>query len=305
MAIPMTVVGGYLGAGKTTLVNAVLSSAAMRIAVVVNDFGAVNVDADLINSRSGDIIELTNGCVCCSLQNGMAAVMARLGAMDPPPDHILVEVSGVGDPAPVIAWADHPGFRRHGVVACADAETVRDKATDRWVADTVVRQLESADILHLTKTELVSSVDAVEVRDWLHSVAAGTPVYDDREAVIARLLDPTPMRVRAVAEPIEPAHVAEDTHVTCSASTVGGVDLDRVRGFLADLPAEAVRVKGVLRTLQSPDRRTVVNVAGRRVEITDDGPWIASHASHLVVICSGVASVHSSLEADLALALTS
>ncbi len=82
--------------------------------MVVNDFGALNVDADLVRSRSEDTLELSNGCVCCSLADGMAAVMERLRAMDPPPDQVVVEVSGVGDPSKVAGWGDHPGFRRNG-----------------------------------------------------------------------------------------------------------------------------------------------------------------------------------------------
>ena len=75
----MTVLGGYLGAGKTTLINDLLSRAEnQRVAVVVNDFGALNIDAELVRSRSEDTLELSNGCVCCSLADGMAAVMERL-----------------------------------------------------------------------------------------------------------------------------------------------------------------------------------------------------------------------------------
>ncbi len=142
----MTVLGGYLGAGKTTLVNELLAGAVgQRVAVVVNDFGAVNVDADLVRSRSEDTLELSNGCVCCNLADGMAVVMERLRAMEPPPDRVLVEVSGVGNPAVVAGWGDHPGFRRDGVLVCADVETIRDHVSDRWVGDTVMEQLVGAD----------------------------------------------------------------------------------------------------------------------------------------------------------------
>ena len=120
----LTVIGGYLGAGKTTLINRLLAgTGGGRIAVVVNDFGAVGVDASLIRSRTADTIELTNGCLCCSLTDDLAGVMTGLAAREPRFEHVVVELSGVGQPSAMTAWGWFPGFRPGRTVVCADALT--------------------------------------------------------------------------------------------------------------------------------------------------------------------------------------
>jgi G3E family GTPase len=293
----MTVLGGYLGAGKTTLVNELLAGAVgQRVAVVVNDFGAVNIDADLVRSRSEDTLELSNGCVCCDLADGMAAVMERLRSMDPPPDRVLVEVSGVGNPAAVAGWGDHPGFRRGGVLVCADVETIRDHASDRWVGDTVTGQLTGADMVLVTKTDLVTPERVGEVRRWVADVARGATVIEDRAEVAAMLATgsapPTPPPDEAGERVDGTSGAHADTHRTWSWTWQGSVDPEELRRLMEALPVEVVRVKGTVRTTGVADTRTLVQVVGRRVQLVDDGPWDAAEGpSKLVVIAAGAPAV--------------
>lgn len=267
--VPLTVLGGYLGSGKTTLVNAMLREAGgRRIAVLVNDFGAVNVDADLIRRRGATTVELANGCVCCSLVDGMAQAMVTLAGLDPRPEYAVVELSGVADPGKMAAWGHYPGFTPGGVLVCADAETVRTKAADKWVGDTVVHQLGGAELVLLTKTDLVGERAAADVRAWLARTVPGVPVVD---AAAGLLLDPPVDAGRPVRDAGQGPHAE---HHSWSGETDIAVDRQALEAALDALdPAEVVRVKGVVRLADSPDRRTLVQTVGRRRELTDDGAW--------------------------------
>src|SRR5689334_9991881 len=100
MAIPLTVIGGFLGAGKTTLVNHLLRGGhGRRIAVMVNDFGAINIDAELVADRAADTISLANGCICCSIGDSLMLALIELLHRPDPPEHLVIEASGVADPA--------------------------------------------------------------------------------------------------------------------------------------------------------------------------------------------------------------
>lgn len=284
MPIPVTVLGGYLGAGKTTLVNRILAgSEGLRVVVVVNDFGEVNVDEALITSRSGDTIGLANGCVCCNLSEGMAAVIERIRAMRPPPDHVVIEVSGVGDPGPVAAWADHPGFDRNAVLVCADAETVRAKLDDRWVGDTVRAQLHAGDLILLTKTDLLGSQALDRTRAWLSAVVPAVPVVDAHALDLADLLN-APAGPRPALEALGHQHGRHRSWVLRSDRPV---DPTALREAILAAPAGVVRVKGIVRTTEAPLQRTAVNAVGRHCEMTDAGPWGDTDGqSYLVVVAS-------------------
>src|SRR5712672_1356358 len=101
--VPILLVAGFLGAGKTTVVNHLLAHAeGRRIAAVVNDFGAINIDAELITGASEGIVSLTNGCICCSLQGDLLRTLGALLRRDPRPEFIVIETSGVADPSDIV-----------------------------------------------------------------------------------------------------------------------------------------------------------------------------------------------------------
>ena len=169
--VPLTVVGGYLGAGKTTLINGMLRGAnGRRLAILVNEFGALPIDEDLIIARSENLISIAGGCICCTFGDSLADALAGFARMDAPPDHVLVEASGVAIPSSIAATASLvSGMELHGTVVLADAQTICTRARDRFMGDTVKRQLADADIVVLTRSELVGG-DAIEaVTAWVAS----------------------------------------------------------------------------------------------------------------------------------------
>jgi G3E family GTPase len=178
--VPISLIGGYLGAGKTTLVNRWLRlarDAGLRLAVLVNDFGEIGIDGDLIVARREDIIELAGGCVCCSVGGDLVGALERLRARDPAPDRILLETSGVALPGTVAATARlAQGVAVDPVLVLADAATVRARANDAYVGDTVLRQLARAERVLLSRVDLLDAAALDAVRTWLDALIPGVPV---------------------------------------------------------------------------------------------------------------------------------
>ena len=155
---PFTVIGGFLGAGKTTLVNRLLSASdAPRCAVLVNDFGAIAVDESLIESHGGETIALKNGCVCCTIGDDLGRAIAAALDFAPPLAHIVVEASGVAHPGKIADVARIAGeLKPGGVFVLADAAEVRAQLADRWIADTVHGQFQAAGCIVVSKLNLLS-----------------------------------------------------------------------------------------------------------------------------------------------------
>src|SRR3954452_17242483 len=135
--IPVTIVGGFLGAGKTTLVNHLLRTATRRYAVLVNDFGAISVDAGLIAGADGAVMALANGCVCCSIGPDLGATLASIAARHPKPEHILVEASAVSDPWRIAQLVKlEQDVALDTVLVLVDAEAFPAQLADPYLADT-------------------------------------------------------------------------------------------------------------------------------------------------------------------------
>lgn len=252
--VPFTLLGGYLGAGKTTIVNHVLATAeGRRIVVLVNDVGAVNVDAALIANHDGPTLTLTNGCVCCALDDGFAITLETVRALPERPDHVLMELSGVGEPARLVSWASTAGFRLDGVVVAVDAEQFADQLARRYVGDTVDAQVRSADLLVLTKGDLVDDTGPAEQLiaerssvPMLHAVAGRVPI----DAVLG-----------IGGSTVEHVPHPNDVDVVTRSIDVAGIDLAGLDALLAALPSSTVRVKGLV-AIEGEVQE--VHVVGRR-----------------------------------------
>lgn len=284
--IPVTVIGGYLGAGKTTLVNHVLRASSERVAVIVNDFGEISIDEDLIAAADGDKLTLANGCICCSLADGFAAALGTVRSTEPPPDRLLIEASGVADPAQIAAYGHTPGLRLDAVVVMADAEQVQRQANDRWVADTVRMQLAAADLLVVNKVDLLGNADDVEALcDWLAGLAGRAAVVRvSRAAVpIEVLFGPradggeTDVSVGHTGAATTPH--AEDLFDSQTVELDAPVPLQLIESLLADLPGGVARLKGLVQVM--PPDGASVEVADYLVEAVGPRTSTTPHTSEL------------------------
>ena len=178
--IPLIVIGGFLGSGKTTLINQLLSEATTpRCAIVVNDFGDINIDSKLIEYKDDNIIALKNGCVCCSMANDLTQTLSQIVNFTIRPEKILIEASGVSLPKKIADVAKiSADFLPAGVCVLADSIALERQLKDRWIADTVELQLQSANAIILSKTNSNNlSIDYIDQLKILMQLNPGAEIY--------------------------------------------------------------------------------------------------------------------------------
>ncbi|MBC7636611.1 MAG: GTP-binding protein [Acetobacteraceae bacterium] len=243
--IPLTVIGGFLGAGKTTLVNHLLATGGKRWGVLVNDFGAINVDAALIAASDGQTMALTNGCVCCNMGDDLGDGLAAMAARIPPPEHVIVEASGVGDPWRIAQMAlIEPGFTLEPLVVLVDATALPAQLDDHWTGDTVARQLAFAEIVVITKIDLADAAQLAMVHARIAQLRPQARVIETAHASLPE----TALGFTPPARPPASRFQADEiTHAfpTQRIAADQPFDRDRLRWVLGMLPASVLRLKGV------------------------------------------------------------
>ncbi len=183
--IPVTVVGGYLGAGKTTLINHLLRSSKQRIAILVNEFGELAIDKDLIEAQEDSLISISGGCICCSFGSDLIGALMKLKDNYPRFDQIIIETSGVALPLSVAGSFQLLGeFEHHGTLIVVDAEKILSNSKNQYIGDTINRQIKDADLLLLNKSDLVDVKNILEVKRWLKTKNTKAKVLQTKNAQI-------------------------------------------------------------------------------------------------------------------------
>jgi G3E family GTPase len=292
--LPVVLVGGYLGAGKTTLVNHLLRQASgRRVAVLVNDFGDVHIDADLIEGSDAGVLSLAGGCLCCSFGDDLVGTLMALARRAPRPDLCLIELSGVALPAAVARTARLAlGIELSATLVVADAALIRRQAEDRHVGDTVRQQLQAADWLLLNKPDLVDGAQWRAAQDWLAEAAplarllpgaaADLPVElvlgwraQDLAAPESRAESAPGLALRAMAAPPQPP----SPFASRSLAVPDGTDLHALARLLADPALGVLRAKGLARDARGDGQ--LLQLAGGRWAVT---PAVVQGAGRLVLI---------------------
>lgn len=326
---PVTVLSGALGAGKTTTLNHLLTNADRRLAVLVNDVGEVNIDADRIENREGGVAELSNGCICCDLRDDLEVEVSRL-ARERTFDHLVVEASGISEPAPVArlftTGAASAAYDLNALATVVDAATFRETVggtetvttesirrqrperveeagETRPLADLLVDQVETADVLLVNKCDLVEEADLTDLEELLRSLNPRATLLRATHGAVAPadLLDSASFDLGTVSETeawqraVEHAEVHEggtdrdhdhegDHH---DPKSTYGVDSfvyrarrplhpERFAEFLRDLPEGVLRSKGVAWVAGRDDLLLRYEQAGPSRRVEADGAWIAS-----------------------------
>jgi G3E family GTPase len=285
-ALPVTVVGGYLGTGKTTLVNNLLRAAAgRRIAVLVNDFGTTPIDRDLIVATDGDTLEISGGCVCCSYGSDLMERLMSLPEQRPDVERIVLEVSGVALPGMVAnAVTLLEPYRIDAVVVMADAETVQAQADDAYLGDTILRQLTAADLIVLNRCDLVDDAARERTIAWLAQPAPDARVLPTTYASVAPelligLRDGSMPRGHATLQTPGAPDAASLYHAL-ELDMPPDIDLQQLGRLLAAPSTGVLRAKGMAR--DAGGGIAALHVVGRRFSV-DPAPSGAA-PTKLVVI---------------------
>jgi G3E family GTPase len=269
--LPVTVVGGYLGTGKTTLVNHLLRSAdGRRIAVLVNDFGTTPIDRDLIVAADGETLEISGGCVCCSYGSDLMETLMALPRQRPDVERVVLEASGVALPGMVAnAVTLLEPYRIDAIVVVADAESVERQAADAYLGDTIQRQLAAADLIVLNRCDLVAGPSRDRTMAWLAERAPDArivPAIHGRIApeLVVGLRD-GPSRRGSPGLHAPGAPDAASLYESLALDLPSSVDPECLGRLLAGPGTGVLRAKGMTR--RDDGRMVALHVVGRRYAI--------------------------------------
>ncbi|MCP5363771.1 MAG: cobalamin biosynthesis protein CobW [Hyphomicrobiales bacterium] len=337
MKTPATVITGFLGAGKTTLIRHLMKNAnGRRLALVINEFGDLGVDREILlgcgieNCAEGDMIELANGCLCCTVADEFVPTMEKLLDRATPPDHILIETSGLALPKPLVKAFQWPDIRSRvtvdGVISIIDAravasgrfaddpdalraERLADPALDHDepLAELFADQIACADLIVLNKTDLINASEASCVNSILEQTKR--PMAKVVPTAFSALDPRIVLGLSAAAEADIDArwshHDAEDDHdhddfhsFVIELGAIENADALADRISTAVTAHDILRVKGILNVPDKP-MRCVIQGVGARLDRYFDRPWAAGEPRRSQLVVIGQAGIDAAAVAEM------
>ena len=290
--IPVSVIGGFLGAGKTTLVNHLIKTGNKRFGVIVNEFGDINVDGALIENMDDEgVTEFSNGCLCCVGRDDLAEAMLKLSLRKNPPEHLLVELSGLADPVPVAQTVLEPQLRHifdlDGIIGVADARNLEQ--TLQEVPEGAV-QLAYASSIILNKTDIATPTQLETARTLLRQLNPLGVVTESVNAAVDAKPQLTQGAFDTDWQPTGHEHIHAQGMSSFTLHHAEPLDALAWNGFMEEMilarPGNVFRAKGFLAFRQIPDE--IIFQAVREIVKVTKGAQRHQGNSSLVLIGRGL-----------------